>query len=497
VGLDAFEQLRGTPPTIQRDPFTGVVTKADETGIWVAALGDDHRVPVGPCRGDQDIVAGATVLVVWTQERPWAITADPAAAGGPGGAAGPAGGVLAGTYPDPTFAQDMATQAELEAGLAEKAPLEHDHAIVDVTGLQAALDGKQGTSEKGQANGYASLDGAGKVPWAQLPSAIMSYEGVWNASTNTPALSDGTSNYDAGAVFKVTVAGTRTFGTGNTLTFAVGDYAIYNGTKWEKSDATDDVVSVAGKTGAVSLVKGDVGLGNVDNTSDANKPVSTAQQTALDLKAPLASPTFTGDPKAPTPATTDSDTSIATTAFVKAVLLASHPVGDIVINVTGANPSTYIGGTWVAWGSGRVPVGVDTAQAEFNVAEETGGEKTHVLTAAEMPSHTHTINHDHPATTTSSDSHSHSISSPMTVTKSNVESTSTGTTDNGGHSVNAGFTSGRFNSLLDVTGTTTSDAHTHTLDVPALAGSSGSAGSDTGHNNLQPYITCFMWKRTA
>jgi len=47
-------------------------------------------------------------------------------------------------------------------------------------------------------------------------------------------------------------------------------------------------------TTPAGLVKGDVGLGNVDNSSDANKPVSTAQQTALDLKAPLASPTFTG-----------------------------------------------------------------------------------------------------------------------------------------------------------------------------------------------------------
>ena len=47
------------------------------------------------------------------------------------------------------------------------------------------------------------------------------------------------------------------------------------------------------------IVKGDVGLGNVDNTSDANKPVSSAQQTALDLKAPLASPTFTGTVTAP------------------------------------------------------------------------------------------------------------------------------------------------------------------------------------------------------
>lgn len=54
------------------------------------------------------------------------------------------------------------------------------------------------------------------------------------------------------------------------------------------------VTSVAGRTGAVTLAKADVGLSNVDNTSDANKPVSTAAQTALDLKAPKANPTFTG-----------------------------------------------------------------------------------------------------------------------------------------------------------------------------------------------------------
>ena len=78
------------------------------------------------------------------------------------------------------------------------------------------------------------------------------------------------------------------------------------------------VTSVASKTGAVTLVKGDVGLGNVDNTADTAKPVSTAQQAALDLKANLASPTFTGTPSAPTPATSTNTTQIATTAFVKA-----------------------------------------------------------------------------------------------------------------------------------------------------------------------------------
>ena len=65
-----------------------------------------------------------------------------------------------------------------------------------------------------------------------------------------------------------------------------------------------------------TLDKAAVGLGAVDNTSDANKPISSAEQAALNLKANLASPTFTGDPKAPTPAAGDNDTSIATTAFV-------------------------------------------------------------------------------------------------------------------------------------------------------------------------------------
>jgi hypothetical protein len=67
-----------------------------------------------------------------------------------------------------------------------------------------------------------------------------------------------------------------------------------------------------------TLNKSAVGLGAVDNTSDANKPVSAATQTALNLKANLASPAFSGNPTAPTPAFPDNDTSIATTAFVSA-----------------------------------------------------------------------------------------------------------------------------------------------------------------------------------
>lgn len=74
------------------------------------------------------------------------------------------------------------------------------------------------------------------------------------------------------------------------------DYTTVERTKLagvELGAQVNTVTSVAGKTGAVTLAKTDVGLGNVDNTSDANKPVSTAQQTALNAKAPTASPSFT------------------------------------------------------------------------------------------------------------------------------------------------------------------------------------------------------------
>lgn len=65
-----------------------------------------------------------------------------------------------------------------------------------------------------------------------------------------------------------------------------------------------------------SVTKTQVGLGNVDNTSDANKPVSTATQIALNLKANLASPTFTGTPAAPTASIGTNTTQIATTGYV-------------------------------------------------------------------------------------------------------------------------------------------------------------------------------------
>ncbi len=96
------------------------------------------------------------------------------------------------------------------------------------------------------------------------------------------------------------------------------------------------VDSVAGKTGVVTLVKGDVGLGNVDNTSDLDKPVSTATQTALDLKANLANPALTGAPTAPTAATATNTTQLATTAFVQAVNTAGTAIAASAAKLTTA-----------------------------------------------------------------------------------------------------------------------------------------------------------------
>lgn len=117
------------------------------------------------------------------------------------------------------------------------------------------------------------------------------------------------------------------------------------------------VVSVAGRTGAVALAKTDVGLGNVDNTSDAIKPISTATQsaldgkaasvhghpiadvtnlqTSLDAKAPLASPALTGTPTAPTQTQGNNSTRLATTAYVdtlgatKAASSHTHAISEV------------------------------------------------------------------------------------------------------------------------------------------------------------------------
>ena len=118
------------------------------------------------------------------------------------------------------------------------------------------------TTDRGIANGVASLDGSGTVPVSQLPAAVLgalSYQGTWNASTNTPTLTSsvGTKGY----YYVVNVAGSTNL---NGITdWVVGDWAVYNGSAWQKVDNTDAVTSVNGYTGTVVLTYSDITSGVV------------------------------------------------------------------------------------------------------------------------------------------------------------------------------------------------------------------------------------------
>lgn len=146
--------------------------------------------------------------------------------------------------------------------------------------IQLALEDKLDSARVGQSDGVASLDSNGKLPLSQLSDTVLGqviYQGTWNASTNTPTIPD--VPLQKGDYYVASTAGSF-----SGMEFQIGDWVISNGEAWEKVDNTDSVKSVAGKAGVVTLDKSDVGLANASNTSDANKPVSIAQQTALDKK---------------------------------------------------------------------------------------------------------------------------------------------------------------------------------------------------------------------
>ena len=135
-----------------------------------------------------------------------------------------------------------------------------------------------------------------------------------------------------------------------------------------------------------------------------------------------------------------------------------YPVGSIYISVSNTDPSTLFGGTWVAFGTGRTLVGINTSDTAFNTVEKTGGEKTHTLTVAEMPSHDH-----------------------METVENNLQS--------GTGPLVAGNTSGDIKYGL---------TQPSTAIVQNKAGiTTWATGGGGAHNNLQPYITVYMWKRTA
>jgi len=122
----------------------------------------------------------------------------------------------------------------------------------DITDLQ---DDKQDISEKDQANGYAPLDSGAKIPLANLPDSVLgqvTYQGTWNASTNTPTLANPPASTTKGDYYVVNTGGTQF-----SIEFQVGDWIISNGSAWEKVDNTDAVTSVFGRLGNVVANAGD------------------------------------------------------------------------------------------------------------------------------------------------------------------------------------------------------------------------------------------------
>jgi hypothetical protein len=209
--------------------------------------------------------------------------------------------------------------------------------------------------------------------------------------------------------------------------------------------ATKDALSSGN---ALKIVKG-----TEINTEYANIAIAVA------TKADLVSPTFTGTPLAPTAATATNTTQLATTAFVQAVVQLLHPVGSIYSAIVSTNPATLFGfGTWTAFGAGRMLISLDSTNALFNTAEETGG-----AADATLPTHTHTA-------TVTDPGHSHTIQL--------IGDTLVGTEALRGSGNLANTPS-------------TSTAFTSITVANANAGVSGT------NANYPPFIAVYMWKRTA
>jgi hypothetical protein len=142
-------------------------------------------------------------------------------------------------------------------------------------------------SAVGANNGVASLDPGGKVPYSQLPASLMIYKGIYDPVTNTPVLSDATGVN--GWVYKVASTGSHDFGSG-AISFYAGDFVIHNGTAWEKSVGTDNVVSVNGQQGVVSIPNV---TGYTQTYNSAAWYVNLQRYGSTDIQIPLVAGTAT------------------------------------------------------------------------------------------------------------------------------------------------------------------------------------------------------------
>ena len=237
--------------------------------------------------------------------------------------------------------------------------------------------------------------------------------------------------------------------------------------------------SVANKLGTSTV-------GSATKPVYINNGVASAVSVDLSTLAPKESPGLTGTPTAPTANVDTNDTQLATCAFVRNaiskysskdidVLKKIMHVGYIHFSTVNINPAELFGfGTWEAMPAGRVLLAqgkVETENYTHNfVAGETGGEFVHQLTVGEIPSHNHT------GSINTAGEHTHSLTLKALWGDGNGSGNGwAGDTRDGGSRTNTFSTVGN---------------HTHTVTI-------NSTGSGQPHNNLQPYISVYMWKRTV
>ena len=288
-----------------------------------------------------------------------------------------------------------------------------------------------------------------------------------------------------------------------------------------------------GETGATGATP-DLTIGEVETLNPGQQATAsitgTAENPVLNLGIPK------GD-------TGDAGQGGLTAADVIALI---YPVGAIMPTTSNVNPGTYLAGTtWESFGAGKTLVGVDTADADFNSAAKTGGAKTasdgghthyvrgHTLTEAEIPQHAHDMEHTHSDTfaITSAGAHTHTMyettssNGPYGGIRTMGWKTASANNDfemsdpyfdqkSAGSGSDFGTVSFKLNGdhTHTVDGTTSRDgAHTHPISgsVKKYTGGSGTYGGGDPHNHgdtntthvevstVQPYITCYFWRRTA
>ncbi len=293
-------------------------------------------------------------------------------------------------------------------------------------------------SQKGVANGVATLDTNSKIPVAQIPIATTTTLGGIKVGSNLSITADG----------------------------------------------------------VLSSTGGGSGGGNEVEIS-STQPTESTVELWVDLSADLSGGGGSGD-------------------ITDQALEKIYPIGSVYMSVSNISPATFLGGTWSIFGAGRTVISVNIADTDFNAANKTGGEKTHVLTTNEMPVHTHvqnSHNHTQAAHTHTLNNHTHSFAGNTNGAGAHVHngnklqsgvSSSVGVND---VVIPTGY-SGTYVQVVDGVGDhthsfsgTTGGNNGNTSSVIATNNAVIATNQDTGgeaaHNNLMPYITVYMWVRTS